>query len=306
MARLSTPDPVRDVKLPDAARGALDAARESVDQARHSLDAARDSLDGGARVPIPDVDLGRVGDSIRRTVGGVMGRASDALPDRAPDPSVVADRLPKRADVLAAVPGAVEIARRMPSMREVRDAAVDAGSAARDAARDAALETARRTPLRDHPAVRRGPGPLGIAVRLAFAWLVAAGAALLIVNRDRVRTFLLEARTRAARMAASRGSGYGATGLGSWSSSDTGPVAEVDEVMVVETMGPSPTPARADADAAVGLGGASLASDQPVEDLDATGWGTEGRPSAPRKLSADVAAMTTPSPTREMPEELGE
>jgi hypothetical protein len=295
MARLTTPDTLPDVRLPDAARDALEAARESVDQARQSIDAARGSLEGRSRVPTPDVDLGKVGKSIRRTVGGVMGRAAEAVPDRSPDPSAVIDRLPSRADVLAAVPGALEVARRMPSIREVRDAAADATSTASSAARDAALEAARRTPLRDHPAVRRGPGPLGIALRLGFAWLVAAAAALLIVNRDRVRTILMDARTRAARMAAERRATFGTPEAAIWSTSDAGGMTEVDETLLVETSEP-PT----------GLGGASLTADQPAEDLDAPGWGTEGRPSSPRRLSADVAAMTTPSASRQVPDELGE
>ncbi len=304
MARLTRPDTLPDVRLPEAARDALEAARESVDQARQSIDAARDSIDGRGRVPVPDVDLGKVGKSIRRTVGGVMGRAADAMPDRAPGASGVTDRLPSRADVMAAVPGAVEIARRLPSMREVRDAASDATSTASSVARDAALEAARRTPLRDHPGVRRGPGPLGIALRLAFAWLVAAGAAVLIVNRERVRTFLIDARTRAAQLAAERGIGSWPPEPGAWSTSDAGGVTQVEQETLVESVEP-PMP-TASVDATTGLGGASLTGDQPVEDLDATGWGTEGRPSSPRRLSADVAAMTTPSPSRQLPDELGE
>jgi hypothetical protein len=281
MARLTTPDTLSDVRLPGGARDALDAARDSLEQARRSVDAARGSLDGRSRLQAPDVDLGRVGKSIRRTVGGAMGRAADAMPDRSSDAASVTDRLPSRGEVLAAVPGAVELARRMPSMREVRDAAADATATASATAREAALEAARRTPLRDHPAVRRGPGPLGIAVRLGFAWLVAAGAALLIVNRDRVRTFLLDARTRAARMAADRGMGIGAPDSGVWSTSDAGRMTAVDEVLLVETSEP-PSNATAAVDATTGLGGASLTGDQPDEDLDAAGWGTEGRPSSPQ------------------------
>jgi hypothetical protein len=306
MARLTAPDSLPDVRIRESARGALDTARSSVDQARDAIDTARDAIDGGPRVPTPDVDLAKVGETIRRTVGEVVNRAADALPDRAPDPAVVVDKLPKRADVLAAVPGALEIARRMPSMREVKDAAGDVGSSAREVA----LETARKTPLRDHPAIRRGPGPVGIALRLGVAWLVAAGAALLIVNRERVRTFLVEARTRAARMAASRGAG-GVADTGTWSSSDLGGGTAVDEVLLIETVDTSSAglgSTGSDLGTTGTLGGVTdpLASDQPAGDLDAAGWGTEGRPTSPRKLSSDVASMTEPTPAPSMSDELGE
>jgi hypothetical protein len=59
-------------------------------------------------------------------------------------------------------------------------------------------------------------------------------------------------------------------------------------------------------DLAAGSGLASQISDQGAEDLDAPGWGTEGSPTEPRQLSADVAAMTTPTPSTARPDELGE
>jgi hypothetical protein len=295
MARLTTPD-APDVNLPGTAHAALDAARDSVDQARRSLDSARSSLDTGSPLTLPEVDLRKAGKSIRRTVGEVVSMAADALPDRAPDVSAAAEKVPSRADVMAAVPGALGLAKRMPSMREVRSAVDDA----RASAADAAVDVARRTPLRDHPAVRRGPGPLGIAVRLVFAWGVAACAALLIVNRDRVRAWFLDARTRAARLAASRGTQGDWAGAGTWSSGAAGGATEVDEVVLVETISPA-------TDEVLGSSaGVMPTTDQPAEDLDAAGWGTAGRPTAPRTLSGDVASMTTPSPAPDVPENTAE
>jgi len=241
MARLALLEKKPDIQVPDPR-----AAIESI-----------------SRPSGPDVDLGRVGDTIRRTVEAVVDRAAD---------------LPKRPDVLAAVPGGVDLARRVPALHEVASAAVDA----RDAAVEAALDAARRTPLRDRvPGVRRGPGPIGIAVRVALGAALAGGVAFLIANRDRVGDWLADLRTRLAAMTG-RGSELDAfdpsLGGGAWTSDDLTGATAVDEVVLVETTG------------------TSLASDQPVDDLDAVGWGTEGQPSAARDLSADVTAMTTPSP----------
>jgi hypothetical protein len=179
----------------------------------------------------------------------------------------------------------------------MRSAADDAAAAAREAA----LEVARQTPLRDHPAVKRGPGALGIALRIALASIVASIVGLLIVNRERVRTALIEARTRAARASAMGDGGYAPTS-GAWSTADTGTVT-VDEVIAVETIG---TPAADTAGTGLETNAQSVSADQPTEDLDAAGWGTEGQPTAPRQISSDVAAMTNPSPPLGQPDELGE
>ncbi|HEU4671803.1 MAG TPA: hypothetical protein VFS32_02780 [Candidatus Limnocylindrales bacterium] len=256
MARLLTPD-----KMSDKVADRMSEIRPS-ESAKEALDAARDALDRARR-------------SIERAA------------DEAPEPASIAARLPRPADILAGVPGAVEVARRVPSLREVRSAAAEV----RAAARDTALEAARQTPLRDHPAVRRRPGPLAILGRLGLLSIAAAAVGFVIVNRDRVRRAIEDARDRMTDMAAERGIGSMGSGLPSsesvWSDPGAGDV-EVDEILMVETLG-STEPGVAP--------GGTLPADQPAEDLDAVGWGTQGTPTAPRRLSADVAAMTTPSPS---------
>jgi hypothetical protein len=207
-----------------------------------------------------------------------------ALLEKKPDAPVqtrLADRIPKRAELLAAVPAAVELAKRIPSGEEVGSKAADA----RDAAVDAALDAARRTPLRDRlPAPSRGPGALGLALRVAVAAAIAGGVAWLIANRDRVGTWISNARERAMTMFGGGAGAFDEADTGRAWSADDAPGTTVDEVVVVETVG------------------GSVAADQPVDDLDSTGWGTEGQPSAAREMSAEVTAMTTPSPNPEEPE----
>jgi hypothetical protein len=215
-------------------------------------------------------------------VGDALDRARRSMEDvaeHAPEPSSVGMRLPKPADILASVPGAVEIARRVPSLREVRASAADV----RESARDVALEAARQTPLRDHPVLRRGPGPLAVAGRIGLLALVAGLVGFVIVNRDRVRRAVAGARSRMDEMAG-RGDDMLPSAGEAWG--DGGASVEVDEVLLVETVGGT--------EPGVAPGG-TLPADQAGSDLDATGWGTEGTPTAPRQMSADVAAMTTPS-----------
>jgi len=311
MPRLTAPDTLRDARAHEQVRGALDSARDALDNARKSIDSARDSVDGG-RFAAPDVDLGRVSDSIRRTIDDLMGRTSDVVgrtseaigqaaegaSDRMPDASAVGDRVPKRADLLAAVPGAVDVARRVPSLRELRGAAEEA----RITARDAALEAARHTPLKDHPAVKRGPGPLAMAFRIGLASLLAGGVAVVIANRDRIRQALADARGRAMQMASERGLVTGEQGM--WSDSGLGEGRTVDDVLIIERLEPMPGSMTSELDPTRSTP-STLAGDQPTEDLDAAGWGTEGRPTSPRQLSSDVASMTNPSPAPN-PDELGE
>ncbi len=294
MARLLTPE-----RTADPVTNRMPGSRPN-ESAKEAFDAARDALE-------------RAGRSIEKAAAAV------------PEPSAIGDRLPSPASLMAGLPGAVEIARRLPSLREVRSAAAevrsavaDAGSALADAgsvARETALEAARQTPLRDHPALRRRPGVRGMFARLGLVSIVAAGVGLLLVYRDCVRRAVAVVRDRLADMAADRGIGTkGGRSTGEDVRGDAaGTDVEVDEVLMVESPGPSepgadsganqrrtrsdPTgPASAEAAAEPGAApGGTPPADRPAGDLDAHGGGRSGTPTAPRRPPADVAAMTAPS-----------
>ncbi len=358
-ARLDVPTP----NLPSQPLAeAADAAHHVAERLGEAIDSARSAIgrDGGPSLPSPnlstdaigrsipsmpsipsnaiptpslrrpgqpDLDLGAIVDSVRRAIARVLDRTSEVLPDGGPDLSAVADRVPSRASLVAAIPAATAVARRIPSSDELAEGASRLRDAAADAsadARSAALDLARRTPLGDRLPAKKGPGPIGIVFRILLGAALAGAVAFAITNRERVRAWLVEARTRAARAAAARrDAGWGGvssgapggTGTGTWSASDEGQRLSIDDVEtsaigtsdVLSTGSASGSHVVSDVDAAGPAGEATTASGA-AGDLDAVGWGTAGTPTAPRQLSADVTAMTTPSPSPQtgLPDELGE